>query len=159
IKYAQSLQGSTVTVRARVRTASGDILVDERSINLPDGRPTSTGTLTPVPTVTPTAPPTLTATATRAPAHLQIALFVDQASDNSAGSLSSVIGALVTDETGAVVGNGIPVQFALEPPVLAGVSVTSPALIGAAAPCTLGFPVVAQPGDALSCVKYDRALQ
>ena len=79
--------------------------------------------------------------------------------NNGDGTLSSVIGALVTDANGAVVGNGIPVQFSLVAPVLAGVSVTSPGLTGAAPPCTLGFSVIPQPGDALSCVKYDLARQ
>jgi hypothetical protein len=57
------------------------------------------------------------------------------------------------------VGNGVPVQFSLVAPVPAGVSVTSPGFTGQAPPCTLGFTVVPQPGDALSCVKYDAARQ
>ncbi len=121
------------------------------------GPPTPTVTVTLAPTLTPT--PTITPTATPATVHIQVALFVNQASSNGDGTLSSVVSALVTDETGAAVGNGVPVQFSLIAPVLAGVSVTSPGLTGQAAPCTLGFPVFAQPGDALSCIKYDQARQ
>src|SRR5262249_8274912 len=74
------------------------------------------------------------------------------------------ISALVTDAQNAVVGNGVPIQFSIiplvpTPSVPSGVSVTSPGFTGLAAPCTLGFTVVPQPGDALSCIKYDIALQ
>jgi hypothetical protein len=132
------------------------------------GPPTPTVTLTPVPTNTPpptvTLTPTITPTSTPAAAHIQVALFVSQASNNNDGTLTTVISALVTDANSATVANGIPVQFSVVPtsptPVVpAGVSVTSPGYTGAAAPCTLGFTVVPQPGDALSCVKYNQALQ
>ncbi|MFI5394749.1 MAG: Ig-like domain-containing protein [Candidatus Binatia bacterium] len=124
----------------------------------------------PTPTSTPTAPPTSTAppTATKvptpAPAHIQVALFVNQAGNNGDGTLSSVISALVTDINGVAVNDGIPVDFSIvptspTPSIPAGASVTSPALTGQAQPCTLNFSVVPQPGDALSCVKYDAALQ
>lgn len=174
IKYIQSLQGTTVAVRARVQTASGGVLEDVRSIPLPDLRPTPTGSWTPTPSFTPTptntwtptpthtntatATATATPTATPAAAAIDVALFVNQASNNGDGTLSSVISALVTDSTGAAVHNGIPVQFSLVPP-RAGVSVTSPGFTGQGPPCQLSFPVVAQPGDALSCVKYSMALQ
>jgi Bacterial Ig-like domain (group 1) len=81
IKYAQSLQGSTVQVRARVRTADGSIIENVQTITLPDTRPATvtatqpTGTATPTgaatstatPTVTGTQPATGTATATATP--------------------------------------------------------------------------------------------
>jgi hypothetical protein len=163
VKYDQARQGQTVTVQATVQTPSGP-LTSTQQIVLPDLRtatPTNTATFTPTSTFTPTATPTITPTPTPAAAHIQVALFVNQASNNGDGTLSAVISALVTDATGAAVGNGIPVQFSLigPTPIPAGVSVTSPGFTGQAAPCTLGFPVVAQPGDALSCVKYDQARQ
>jgi hypothetical protein len=156
IKYTKSLQGSTVRVRAQVRTASGDLLEDERDIVLPDNRPTSTATLTGVPTVTPTPSPTVPGTPTPAAAHLRIALFVDQASDNLDGTLSSVISVLVTDATGATIGNGVPVHFDLEHPVPDGASVTSPGL--QAAIQVPRFRAVSIAGRALPG-KYDRVRQ
>jgi hypothetical protein len=153
IKYAQSLQGSTVGIQARLQTATHGVLTDVRTITLPDLRPTATLP----PTNTPT--PTRTATPTPAAAHLQVALFVNQASSNGDGTLSSVVSAVVTDEFGAAVNDGVTVEFSLVAPVPDGVAVTSPGFTGQSAPCTLGFPVLAQPGDALSCVKYDQLLQ
>ena len=167
VKYDSARQGQTITVMAVVQTPSGP-LSSSQTIVLPDLRtltPTATLSVTPTRTFTATLTPTLTltptqtATPTLAAAHIQVALFVNQASSNGDGTLSSVISALVTDANGAVVGNGVPVQFSIVAPVPAGVSVTSPGLVGQAAPCTLGFTVVAQPGDALSCVKYDSARQ
>ena len=78
IRYAQSLQGTTVMVRARVRTADGSVIEDTQTITLPDTRPatstptqptptitrTGTATGTATPSVTGTPPPTSTATAT-----------------------------------------------------------------------------------------------
>jgi len=163
IKYDQARQGQTVTVAATVQTPSG-ALFDTQTITLPDLRPTptSTATRTPTPTLTPTASftptPTATATATPAAAHIKVTLFVDKASPNLDGTMSSPISALVTDANGVVLGNGVSVQFSIVPPVPAGVSVTSPGITGAAAPCQLCFAAQAQPGDALSCVKYDTAL-
>jgi Bacterial Ig-like domain (group 1) len=121
----------------------------------------------PTPTVAPptnTAPPTATKVPTPAPAHIQVALFVNQAGNNGDGTLSSVISALITDINGVTVNDGIPVDFSIvptspTPSIPAGASVTSPGLTGQAQPCTLNFSVVPQPGDALSCVKYDAALQ
>ncbi len=89
---------------------------------------------------------------------VKVDLLVAQRSDNGDGSYSSVVGALVTDANGVVVGDGVPVEFTLVDAV-SGVSVTSPGLTNQAAPCTLSFPAVAQPGDALSCLKYAAALQ
>ena len=124
-------------------------------------------TPTPAPTRTPTPKPTQTPTPTPAAAHIRLALFANLASPNLDGTMSGVISALVTDATGAVVGNGVVVQFSIlpvtptpsgAPAVPAGVSVTSPGVTGEAAPCVLCFQVPPQPGDALSCVKYDAAL-
>src|SRR5262249_28087972 len=78
IKYAQSLQGTTVQVRARVRTATGAVIEDVQSITLPDTRPATSTPTQPTPSITPTGtvtgtstpsatgsqPPTGTATAT-----------------------------------------------------------------------------------------------
>jgi len=166
IKYDQALQGALVAVQATVQTPSGPIS-DAEAITLPDLRtPTATLTQTFTPSLTPTLTPTPTPTATPTPAavHIQVALFSNQASLNNDGTLETVITAIVTDSNGAAVGNGAPVQFSLTPtsptPVIpSGVSVTNPGIIGQAPPCTLGFSVVPQPGDALSCVKYDQALQ
>ena len=68
IKYAQSLQGTTVQVRARVRTADGSVIDDVATITLPDTRLATvtatqpTGTATPMGTATGTATPTVTGT-------------------------------------------------------------------------------------------------
>ncbi len=251
IKYVQSLQGSTVTVRARVQTGSGGFVEDVRAIILPDSRPTVTPTVTPTqPTPTTTASTTPTATATpvlpaiaplqaalfagvgAAPtgcngatqsfvvtggsppftistnggclstgsvstsggaftfgagtalgnfsvtatdalgrtanasvtvqgapaAFIQVDLFENNRTDNGDGTFSSVLSALVTDGSGVVVGDGVPVEFSLVNPV-SGVSVTSPGFTNQLQPCTVGFTVVPQPGDALSCVKYTQGLQ
>ena len=160
IKYNAARQGQSVTIEATVQTPGGP-LSDTQTITLPDLRtstPTRTATSTQTPTLTPTSTPSRTPTPTPAAAHIKVALFLNQASNNGDGTLSSVISALVTDATGAVVANGIPVTFSIGSPV-PGVSVTSPGLVGAAAPCSLSFPVQAQPGDALSCIKYDMARQ
>jgi hypothetical protein len=151
----------TITVTdAAGKTASAGVTVQ--------GPPTPTFTQTQPPTTTPTFAPTFTPTVTPTPtpaaAYIQVALFVSQASNNNDGTLTTVISALVTDANNVTVANGIPVQFSIVPtsptPVVpAGVAVTSPGYTGAAAPCTLGFTVVPQPGDALSCVKYNQALQ
>lgn len=162
VKFDRARQGETVTVQALVQTPSG-ALINTQTITLPDLRPgpTSTSTPTLVPTTTPAPPPT--ATATPPAAQIQLALFVNQASSNGDGTLTSIISALVTDATGAAVGNGVAVQFSLVVPtpgsIPGGVSVTSPGFTGQGALCTPGFAVVPQPGDALSCVKYDQARQ
>jgi hypothetical protein len=245
VKYVQSLQGTTVTVRARVQTAGGGFVEDTQAIVLPDLRPTATPTVTPTqPSPTPTAtatpalpaiapgqatlfagvgaPPTGCNGATRsfvvtggsppftistnggclsttsvaasggsfvfgagtslgnfsvtatdalgrtatanvaiqgAPAaFIQVDLFENNRSDNGDGSFSSVVGALVTDTSGVVVADGVPVEFSLVNPV-SGVSVTSPGFTNQAQPCTVNFTVVPQPGDALSCIKYAQSLQ
>jgi hypothetical protein len=68
IKYAQSLQGTTVQVRARLRSADGSIIEDVETITLPDLRPATvtatqpTATATPTGTTTETATPTITGT-------------------------------------------------------------------------------------------------
>ena len=74
------------------------------------------------PTSTFTQTPTVTATPTQAAAHIQLALFINQARQNGDGTLSSVISALVTDTNGAVVNDGIRIDFSLSSPVVAGVS-------------------------------------
>jgi len=92
-------------------------------------------------------------------AFVSVDLFVDERSNNGDGSFTSVLGALVTDSTGVTVGDGIPVTFSIVNPVQ-GVSVTSPGLTNAAAPCDLGsLTVIPQPGDALSCIKYTQNQQ
>lgn len=105
--------------------------------------------------------------------RIKIDLFVDNRSDNGDGTYQSVLGALVTDGDGVVVPNGVPVQFKLigvslpgvtpgpgaTPTPLSGVSLTSPGLTGELPPCSLGFGVTAQPGDALSCIKYTQSMQ
>ena len=251
IKYVQSLQGSTITVRARVQTADGGFVEDTTAIVLPDLRPTATPTVTPTqptPTSTSTSSPTATTTpglpaiaplgatlfagvgapptscdgATQtfvvtggsppftlsttggclststvstsggsftvsagtalgnfsvtaadslgrpatanltiqgAPAaFIQVDLFENNRSDNGDGTFSSVLSALVTDSSGAVVGDGVPVEFSLVNPV-SGVSVTNPGFTNKPQPCTVNFTVVPQPGDALSCIKYTQGLQ
>ena len=251
IKYVQSLQGSTVTVRARVQTAAGGFVEDTTSIVLPDLRPTVTPTVTPT-QPTPTASSTSTPTATATPAlpslvplgvtlfagvgapptgcdgatqtfvvtggsppftisttggclnttsvstsggsftlsagtalgnfsvtatdslgrptstsltvqgapaaFIQVDLFENNRTDNGDGTFSSVLSALVTDTFGAVVSDGVPVEFSLVNPI-SGVSVTNPGFTNAPQPCSVSFTVVPQPGDALSCIKYTQGLQ
>jgi Big-like domain-containing protein len=91
-------------------------------------------------------------------AFIHVDLFVNNRSDNGDGSFTSILGALVTDSQGVVVSDGVPVEFTLVDPV-AGVSVTSPGFTNQDPPCTVSFAVVAQPGDALSCIKYAQSLQ
>jgi hypothetical protein len=173
VKYDKDLQNTSIQVRATVHKADGSTTSSTKTIVLPDLRtqtPTLTRTFTPTPTFTPTQTftatltstitptPTRTPTNTPAAADINVALFVNAACDNGDGTASTVLSALVTTSTGAVVGNGIPVEFALTPTV-AGVSVTSPGLTGQAAPCSLScLSIVPQPGDALSCVKFNKAL-
>lgn len=104
-----------------------------------------------------TASATVTVQASTA-AFIKVDLFVNNRSDNGDGTFSSVVGALVTDSSGVVVGDGVPVEFSLVGPS-AGLSVTSPGFTNRPQPCTVGFTVVPQPGDALSCIKYVQSLQ
>ncbi len=62
IKYLSSRQGSTITVRARVTTATGEVMEALKTITLPDTRPKPTATITPTfpSTSTPTVSPTVT---------------------------------------------------------------------------------------------------
>ncbi len=119
-----------------------------------------TQTFTPTPTQTPTRTntPTITPTPTPAAAHILIEQNILGVTNNGDGTFSMVITALVTDANGVAAMNGVPVYFQIPTPV-AGVSVTSPALVGDPPNCTLSFQVNAQPGDAMSCVKYAAALQ
>lgn len=104
-----------------------------------------------------TASATVTTQASTA-AFIKVDLFVNNRSDNGDGTFSSVVGALVTDAFGVVVSDGVPVEFSLLSPI-AGLSVTSPGFTNRAQPCAVGFAVVPQPGDALSCIKYVQSLQ
>ena len=88
-----------------------------------------------------------------AAAFIDVDLFENLRSDNGDGSFESVATALVTDINGATVADNIPVEFSLVDPV-SGVSLTSPGFTNQPQPCVVTFPVQAQPGDALSCVKY-----
>ena len=91
-------------------------------------------------------------------AFIQVDLFENNRTDNGDGTFSSVLSALVTDSSGVVVGDGVPVEFSLVNPI-SGVSVTSPGFTNQVQPCSVNFTVVPQPGDALSCVKYTQGLQ
>jgi len=132
IRYAQSLQGTTVTVKARVQTLTG-FIEDIRDITLPDTRPT------PTPVVV--------------PAFIDLDLLLSPRNDNLDGSFTNVLTALVTDATGAVVRDNLAVEFSLVTPV-AGVSITSPGLTGQQPPCIIDFSFRPQPGDAPACLKY-----
>lgn len=65
IKYLSSRQGSTITIRARVTTATGAIIEAVRIVTLPDTRPTPT--LTTTPTLMASSTPTITLTPTPFP--------------------------------------------------------------------------------------------
>lgn len=123
---------------------------------------TATPTETQTPTMTTTSPPTSTPTATPlstpAAAFVRIDQILTAVTDNRDGSFTTIINALVTDSSGAVVNDGIPVIFSIVDPV-PGVSVTSPGYTRQAQPCEIDFSIVLQPGDALSCLKYVAALQ
>ncbi len=120
--------------------------------------PTVTRTPTIAPTFTPSFTPTATATPTPAAAHMILALFIDKGCNNDDGTISTVLSAVVTDANGVAISDGVPVEFILLPPVLDGVAVTSPGFTGDPPPCVLKCLVVPpEPGDALSCVKYDQA--
>jgi hypothetical protein len=165
VKYAAALQGQTVRVRAWVPipTAPGYIEAFKDVVLLdlrPTATPTVTQTFTPTPTQTPTRTntPTITPTPTPEARFIQIEQNILGVTNNGDGTFSMVITALVTDANGVAAMNGIPVQFSLVTPV-SGVSVTSPGLVGDPPNCTLSFQVNAQPGDAMSCVKYVSSLQ
>ncbi|MDZ7380132.1 MAG: hypothetical protein ONB06_12410, partial [candidate division KSB1 bacterium] len=138
------------------------ILLDLRPTATPTQTATFTPTLspTPTPTLTPTrtSTPTITPTPTPEARFIQIEQNILGVTNNGDGTYTIVITALVTDANGVAAMNGIPVNFSLVTPV-AGVSVTSPALIGDPPNCQLSFQVNAQPGDALSCVKYVSTMQ
>jgi hypothetical protein len=132
IKYVQSLQGTTVTVRARVRAAGGTVIEDTETITLPDNRPatatptqptptvTQTGTVTgtSTPSVTGTPPPTSTATATPTAtlpaASVQFVSAVPTAIGVKASGLAeqSVLTFRITDANTNPV-RGLPVTFTL----------------------------------------------
>lgn len=134
LKYDSALQGQTVTIEASVQTTEG-LLVDTVAVRLP-----VVGTSSP-----------------EAARFLQLGSFIGQASNNNDGTFSTVLTALVSDGSGVAL-NGLNVEFSILPPVISGVVITSPGITGSFLPCTLGFLVPAQPGDALTCVKYDAAL-
>ncbi|HVM96359.1 MAG TPA: Ig-like domain-containing protein, partial [Candidatus Acidoferrales bacterium] len=98
---------------------------------------------------------TLSLTQQGAPAaFIDVDLFEDRRNDNGDGSFTSIASALLTDEFGAIVPDGVPVEFSLVNPV-SGVSITSPGMTHSKAPCDAGsLTVVPQPGDALACIKY-----
>jgi hypothetical protein len=132
IKYAQSLQGSTVQVRARVRTADGSIIEDVETITLPDTRtatvtatqppgtttPTGTATSTATPTITGTQPATGTATPTATPTLPAASIQFVSAQPTAIGvrasgpAEQSVLTFRVTDVNANPVG-GQPVTFSL----------------------------------------------
>lgn len=92
-------------------------------------------------------------------AFISVDLFVNQRNDNGDGTYTSILGAIVTNSAGVTVEDGVPVTFSLVNPV-AGVSVTSPGFTGEGPPCDPGtLTIVAQPGDALSCIKYTQSQQ
>jgi len=92
-------------------------------------------------------------------AFISVDLFVNQRTDNGDGTFTSILGAVVTDAAGVTVEDGVPVTFSLINPV-AGVSVTSPGLTNEDPPCDPGtLSITAQPGDALSCIKYTQSQQ
>jgi len=145
----------TITVTdAAGKTASAGVTVQ--------GPPTPTFTLTPLPTNTPPASATVPATATVPPtpgaAYVRLDQILSHVTNNQDGTFTTIVSALVTDVSGVVVGDGVPVTFTLVDPV-SGVSLTSPGYTGQAQPCTIDFSIVLQPGDALSCLKYVAALQ
>jgi len=157
ITYDSTLQGAMVTLEARIETPSGPMLRTQ-SILLPDIRPippiTSTAVPTSSPSVTPTPKPV--------PKFLQLALYSNLVSQNSDGTFSTALTAVVGDKDGVALDN-VLVNFKLVP-ARAGVVVTSPGVTGAELPCVINFPPPIpppppQPGDALTCVKYDTLLQ
>lgn len=132
IKYAQSLQGTAVTVRAQVRTATGAVLEDVQTIILPDTRPatatatqptptvtqTATHTGTATPTVTGTPPPTSTATATATPTLPAASVHFVSALPTAIGVRASglpeqsVLTFRVSDITNGPV-RGLPITFSI----------------------------------------------
>jgi hypothetical protein len=105
--------------------------------------------------IPPTPTPTPTNTPALAPANIQLSLASALACDNNDGTATMVIAALVTDGSGVAV-NGAKVLFSLSNVSPAGTaSVTSPSVTGGPVPCSVScISPVAQPGDALSCIKY-----
>lgn len=130
IKYTQSQQGKTVTVRARLRTADGSLIEDTQTITLPDTRPatptatqptpsstpTGTHTGTPTPSVTGTQPATSTSTATPTATLAAAGVAFVSAQPTQIGvrasglSEQSTITFVITDVTAKPV-RGLPVTF------------------------------------------------
>lgn len=155
LKYDATLQGQMIAVEARVMGASGP-LISSQSILLPDIRPVIN---TPVPTTT----GTVTATPKRVPKTLRVAQYNNLSSTNTDGTYSAALTAIVGDKDGVAIDN-LFVNFRILPPIIPGVIVTSPGVTGGPLPCVLMFPPPIpppppQPGDALTCIKFDSALQ
>jgi hypothetical protein len=111
IKYTSSRQGSTITIRARVTTATGAILSADRTVTLPDTRPTPTQTATA--TLTSSSTPTITLTPTPFPSG--VATFTPTAT--SATSPTPPVGSIqfigADPVTLGVRGSGKPEQSLL----------------------------------------------
>jgi hypothetical protein len=93
---------------------------------------------------------------------LSVDLIADRRGDNNDGSFTTVVSALVSDQRGNPVGDGVAVTFSLSPP-LSGVTITQIGRTNAPPDCDVsayvrdtGRPVNPQPGTALACLRYLR---
>jgi hypothetical protein len=130
---------------------------------------TATGTRTAVPTRTTTgtitATGTVTRTATPVAAFVSVDLIADRRGDNNDGTFTTVVSALVSDQLGNPVGDGVTVVFSLSPPV-PGVTITQTGKTNQPPDCDVssyvadtGRPVNPQPGIALTCLNYVQSSQ
>jgi hypothetical protein len=107
----------------------------------------------------------VTRTPTPGAALISVDLIADRRGDNNDGTFTTVVSALVSDQRGNPVGDGITVVFSLSPPV-AGVTITQTGETNQPPDCDVssyvadtGRPVNPQPGVALTCLNYVQSRQ
>lgn len=157
------------TTHTRTRTATRTPTPSDTPTRTETPSRTTTGTRTAVPTRTATGTITTTGTVTRTAtpgaAFVSLDLIADRLGDNNDGSFTTVVSALVSDQRGNPVGDGVTVVFSLSPPV-AGVVITQAGKTNQPPDCDVssyvadtGRPVNPQPGIALTCLNYVQSRQ
>jgi hypothetical protein len=111
INYVSSRQGSTITIRARVTTATGAVIEADKTVTLPDARPTPTSTMTV--TSPPTHTPTITATPSPFPSGIPTFTPVGTATATATPPAGSIQFLGATPAAIGVRGSGLPEQSTL----------------------------------------------
>ncbi len=119
---------------------------------------TATGTRTRTATVTPTG--TTTFTATPGAALISVDLVADRRGDNTDGTFTTLVTALISDGSGHPIGDGVVVSFSLAPPQ-AGITISPTGTTNELPGCDIssyeaetGRQVNPQPGSALTCLRF-----